>query len=405
MPDAGPAAGLAEPPEPLPPEFAAIMRPELPSLVEEIAQEIRRAIPEYSQLLEGPYGEVLQQGVEQNLSTFVEQVADPESSTEHWDDMCRRLGRFEAYEGRSFQYLRSALRIGARVALRRAKSVGARYNMSPTLMAMFADAVFAHVDATEELCREGYREAQSGPEDAEARRRRLLRLLLTGGTLPLAHPAVTELAEGVGWPLPEVATPVALAPGLLPAPEALPPDVLAELSDPQPHMLVPGRLTGLRRTVLDTALAGCRAAVGVTVPLGRAADSLRWARQALVHAETGVIRDEAVFACEDHLVTLWLMADPPLAEELARRQLAPLEAHTPVRRERLVDTLRVWLTTRGTAARMARLLHVHPQTVRYRLRSLHQLFGAQLDDHDERFAVEVAVRTLHLRRRDDDDGN
>ena len=39
MPDAGPAAGLVEPPEPLPPEFAAIMRPELPSLVEEIAQE------------------------------------------------------------------------------------------------------------------------------------------------------------------------------------------------------------------------------------------------------------------------------------------------------------------------------------------------------------------------------
>ncbi|WP_407565468.1 helix-turn-helix domain-containing protein [Streptomyces sp. 184] len=402
MPDAGPAAGLVEPPEPLPPEFAAIMRPELPSLVEEISQEIRRAIPEYDQLLVGPYGEVLQQGVEQNLSTFVEQVANPKSSTSRRDDMCRRLGRFEAYEGRSFQYLRSALRIGARVALRRAKSVGARYNMSPTLMAMFADAVFAHVDSIEELCREGYLEAQSGPEDAEARRRRLLRLLLAGGTPPLAHPAVTELAEGVGWPLPEVATPVAVAADRRPDPASLPPDVLVELSDPQPHLLVPGRLTEQRRTVLDAALAGCRAAIGVTVPLGRSADSLRWARQALAHAETGIVRDGPVFACDDHLVTLWLMADPPLAEELARRQLAPLAGHTPVRRDRLVDTLRVWLTTRGTAARMARLLHVHPQTVRYRLRSLHQLFGAQLDDHDERFAVEVAVRTLHLRQRADD---
>ncbi|AUH45062.1 helix-turn-helix domain-containing protein [Streptomyces sp. CMB-StM0423] len=401
MPDAGPAAGLVEPPEPLPPEFAAIMRPELPSLVEEIAVEIRRAIPEYDQLLEGPYGEVLQQGVEQNLAAFVEQVANPKSPTGRRDEMCRRLGRFEAYEGRSFQYLRSALRIGARVALRRAKTVGTRYNISPTLMAMFADAVFAHVDATEELCREGYREAQSGPEDAGARRRRLLRLLLSGGALPLAHPAVTELADGAGWPLPDVATPVALTADRRPDPEPLHPDVLVELADPQPHLLVPGPLTEERHAMLAAALAGCRAALGVTVPLARSADSLRWARQALAHAETGIVRDGPVFACDDHLVTLWLMADPPLAEELARRQLAPLAGHTPVRRERLVDTLRVWLTTRGTAARMARLLHVHPQTVRYRLRSLHQLFGAQLDDHDERFAVEVAVRTLHLRQRGD----
>ncbi len=402
MPDAGPAAGLVEPPEPLPQEFAAVMRPELPSLVAEIAQEISRAIPEYDELLGGPYGEVLQQSVEQNLSAFVERVANPDSPAGRQDDLCRRLGRFEAYEGRSFQYLRSALRIGARVALRRAKSVGSRYNISPTLMAMFADAVFAHVDATEELCREGYLEAQSGPEDDGARRRRLLRLLLAGGATPLAHPAVTELADGVGWPLPEVATPVALGGERGPDPAALPDDVLVELADPQPHLLLPGRLTGERRAALDAALAGCRAAIGVTVPLGGSADSLRWARQALAHAEAGLIRDRPVFACADHLVTLWLLADPPLAEELARRRLAPLAGHTAVRRDRLVDTLRVWLTTRGTAARMARLLHVHPQTVRYRLRSLHRLFGAQLDDHDERFAVEVAVRTLHLRKRGDD---
>ncbi|WBB58760.1 helix-turn-helix domain-containing protein [Streptomyces sp. WMMC500] len=402
MPDAGPAAGLVEPPEPLPPEFAAIMRPELPSLVEEIAQEIRRGIPEYDQLLEGPYGEVLHQGVEQNLSAFVEQVANPKTPTARRDEMCRRLGRFEAYEGRSFQYLRSALRIGARVALRRAKTVGARYTISPTLMAMFADAVFAHIDAIEELCREGYREAQSGPEDAEARRRRLLRLLLAGGTLLPAHPAVTELAEEAAWPLPEVATPVALAADRRPEAGALDADVLGELADPQPHLLVPGPLTAERRAMLAASLAGCRAAIGVTVPLARSADSLRWARQALGHAETGIVRDDPVFACDDHMLTLWLMADPPLAEELARRQLAPLAGHTQVRRDRLVDTLRVWLTTRGTAARMARMLHVHPQTVRYRLRRLHQLFGMQLDDHDVRFAVEVAVRTLHLRQRDDD---
>jgi hypothetical protein len=66
--------------------------------------------------------------------------------------------------------------------------------------------------------------------------------------------------------------------------------------------------------------------VGLTVPLTGAADSLRWARQTLALAEDGVLGDSAVVACEDHLVTLWLASDPALTEQLAKRQLAPLDA-------------------------------------------------------------------------------
>ena len=84
---------------PLPQEFAAIMRPELPSLVMEIGVEVTRAYPEYARLLSGPNGQAIRVGVEQSLSAFVDLVAEPTSSTSLRDDMCRRFGRFEAYEG------------------------------------------------------------------------------------------------------------------------------------------------------------------------------------------------------------------------------------------------------------------------------------------------------------------
>jgi DNA-binding PucR family transcriptional regulator len=41
---------------------------------------------------------------------------------------------------------------------------------------------------------------------------------------------------------------------------------------------------------------------------------------------------------------------------------------------------------------------VHPQTVRYRLRRLRDLFGATLEDPDRRFELEIALRDKQLQR-------
>jgi DNA-binding PucR family transcriptional regulator len=45
---------------------------------------------------------------------------------------------------------------------------------------------------------------------------------------------------------------------------------------------------------------------------------------------------------------------------------------------------------------VAKALHVHPQTVRYRLARLRELFGARLDDPDARFELELALRARRL---------
>ncbi|QKW06256.1 helix-turn-helix domain-containing protein [Streptomyces sp. NA04227] len=380
---------------PLPTEFAVVLQPELPSLIKEIRLELTRAYPEYAALLDGPYGDSIKVGVEQSLSVFVARVASPSAASSLRDELCRAFGRFEAYEGRSLESLQGAYRLGARLALRRAQKLGRRYNLSPALILSFADAILSYVDELETLSREGYLEAQnrSGNRD-ESRRRRLLHLILAGRPVP--HSALSELAEQSGWRLPEQVTLVALRAPLTLAQADLDIDVLSDLTYPQPHLLIPGPFDEDRRRSLTAALGTTRAAVGLTVPLADAADSLRWARRTAELVETKMVSEAPLVLARDELLTLWLLSDPALLGHLAALELAPLQGLPASRRDRLVETLRVWLTTRGTADQVSGILGVHPQTVRYRLRNIDSHFGDRLSDPGHRFATEAVLRALEL---------
>ncbi|MEV6162816.1 helix-turn-helix domain-containing protein [Streptomyces sp. NPDC052052] len=401
MPGVAQPSELGEPLGPLPQEFAAIVRPEVPSLIKEIGMEVIRAYPEYARLLDGPYGQGIRVGVEQSISVFVDQVAEPTAPSTLRDEMCRRFGRFEAYEGRSLDQLQGAYRLGARIALRRAKKVGRRYNLSPTMMLTFADALFSYVDELESLSREGYLEVRAATGDhTDTLRRRLLHLILAGRPVP--RTAIAELCEQTCWALPDEVTLVAVRPSADIGRLGLDRDVLVDFTDPQPHLLFPGPFDEMRRRMLDHALPGTHAAVGLTVPTALASDSIRWARRVLELVDAGVIDDAPVILCEDHLITLWLLSDPPLLDQLARRELAPVSGISVNRRERLIETLRIWLDTRGTAAQMGELLDVHPQTVRYRMRNLESIFGEQLVDPESRFSTEAVLRAMQLRARSND---
>jgi hypothetical protein len=379
------------------------MRPELPSLAEEIITEIRRAIPEYARPIDGPYGQTLRRGVEQGLTAFVDRVADPAASHEGNGEICRRLGQYEAQEGRSMDCLQAAYRIGGQAAWRRIMKVAPRHGLSSLVMSRLAEALFVYLDELAALSLNGYLEAKADPAVAlDERRRRLLRLILAGPSVP--GRTLTELAVTAGWDLPGEVSMVAAQSGARYVRAAMDHDLLPDLDGAEPHLLLPGPLTTGRRAMLEAAIPGGRVAVGLTVPLPQAADSLRWARRALTLAGTGVIDESHLTLCEDHLVTLWLLSDAALTGRLSRRSLAALDELTPGRRDRLSETLRTWLVTRGTAAEMAGRLDVHPQTVRYRIRKLEQALGEQLEDPDARFGIEATLRAQWLREQMGTDG-
>lgn len=94
-----------------------------------------------------------------------------------------------------------------------------------------------------------------------------------------------------------------------------------------------------------------------------------------------------------------LLQPEELIDDLALRCLAPLAHCGPTHGRRLAETLLAWLETRGGAPEVAARLGVHPQTVRYRLRQIRELWGDEIDDPDRRFELELVLRAQRLRGR------
>jgi DNA-binding PucR family transcriptional regulator len=134
------------------------------------------------------------------------------------------------------------------------------------------------------------------------------------------------------------------------------------------------------------------AALGPTVDWPLAGVSLSRAAAAFRLSLAGRLPAAGLVVAEEHLGGLLLAADPGLAAELAAARLAPLNALPDGQRERLSATLRAWLDRPGQVQAVAATLGVHPQTVRYRLGQLRELFGDRLDDPEARFELALALR-------------
>jgi hypothetical protein len=99
-----------------------------------------------------------------------------------------------------------------------------------------------------------------------------------------------------------------------------------------------------------------------------------------------------VIWCDDHLAALTIFQDEALLAVVVERRLGPLTGFRENQREPLADTLLSWLQHNMNANAVAADLHLHPQTVRRRLRQLDRLFGDQIHDSDTRFELEIALR-------------
>ncbi|WP_318307064.1 PucR family transcriptional regulator [Amycolatopsis solani] len=371
-------------------ELAALMRPALPALVDWIVQEVWRAVPVYARPGDGSYGRVTRHGVECAVALFVDLVEDPLAPRDELYETCHRLGAGEAREGRTLDDLQAAYRVGTRAGWRWIMRLGRRHRLSSAAMARLAEMLFGYADELARMSAQGYREARADIEGTRAGlRRRLLRLLVGPGTVP--EPALAELAAAAGWPVPESVAAIAAETAVS---TSWGPEVLTDLEPPQPYLLLPA-------PVEADALArlGTRVAVGPATDLAAAAHSLRWARSALRLVAGGALPDVPVTWCAEHLTTLWLLSDVPLADQLADRELAPLTRFPDRTRRRLGETLLSWLENGGNSEKIAVELSVHPQTVRYRVRQLKQAFGERLEDADARFAMQVALRASGLRSR------
>jgi hypothetical protein len=378
----------------LPRDLAGLFRPRAAEVANAVLHEIRRSIPEYARLLDGPFGPVVTGGIEEAIAQFIERLADPSAPREDRAKLFRHLGRLEVAQGRSVDTLQSAYRIGARVAWRRIAEFGQSVNLPVVTICQLAEAVFDFIDEISVLSLEGYASAQARAAGAlERRRRRLLELILSEP--PAAPQTLAELAASAAWALPERVVVVALERRNdefeLPSFDE---GVLEDLETTEACLLMDAQSQHLLG--LHEQLPGWRVVVGPEARLSEARTSLRLARRALTLAQRGLIEDAPVIWSRNHLSTLWLLTDEFLARELAERTLSPLANLTVKQRARLGETLLAWLETSGSAPEIAGRLKIHPQTVRYRLHQLEALFGSRLNDPDDRFQMEISLRATML---------
>ncbi|HEY0560656.1 MAG TPA: helix-turn-helix domain-containing protein, partial [Frankiaceae bacterium] len=142
-------------------------------------------------------------------------------------------------------------------------------------------------------------------------------------------------------------------------------------------LLVPDA-EGRSRPALLRSLDGREAVVGPPRPWAEARASYLRACRAL---QLGLAAEGSEPLDTDRrLAELVLRADGEALADLRARVLAPLDDLTPGAREKLVETLRAWLLHHGRREQIAAELFVHPQTVRYRMGQLRDLYGKQLED-------------------------
>ncbi len=384
---------------------------------------IGRGVPEYASPARPDDQQRLADAVTGAVASFIAHVAQPDRSMRPVLAEFQAIGATAAREERTLDGLQDALRLGARVAWRWLCEAGAVLDRRE--LSRVGEAVFCYLDDLAAACARGYAEARV--QAAGDQHRQLLAVILADPPPPPGQ--LATVARAANWPLPnQVAavlltghhpttptSPAPTSPGpaspgpASPGPASaaagpqtllLPPGVLADWTAADPCLLVPDPDGPGRQAALDRALRGHPAVIGPSVPLARAAQSLRWARQARTLAQVGALpngRDgRGPVRCDQHLSTLLILADEDLAATLRDRRLAPLARLRPAQRDRIAETLLAWLQLGENAAEVAQRIHVHPQTVRYRLRQITELFGDQLRDPDCRFELQLALRIRPL---------
>jgi hypothetical protein len=387
------AAAVRLPPRPweaLPAALAAPLGRGVELTGEEIVEAIRGGVPAYGRPLEGEFGHGLRDGVAAALRQFLGLIGGAAEAGALDRRLYRDLGRFEFREGRTLESLLAAYRLGARVAWRRAAVAAHDAGHDAETLALLAEAIFAYIDELSAASAEGYASEQSASVHETERRRGVLLALLVQH--PPADPAAVEqAARAAGWALPERVAALAWeADGSRVS--HLPPDALRGREEETPVAVIPDPDAPGRPAQLAAATAGVSAALGPAVSWRDAGRSLRRARQALDLGARGLLDTEPLVHADEHLAALLLHAEPELVAELAARRLAPLLALPGRSPERLAATLRAWLDHQGNVPAVARALDVHPQTVRYRMRHVRDLFGDALDDPGARFELALALR-------------
>lgn len=350
-----------------------------PVLRDRVLGTVRTVMSAQGRSLTGGQGRGLTLGVETAVDAFVEAVASPAPDLAATRAVFAELGRTEFREGHRVDALRAVLTVGGRDLW----AFLVAQDLPPDALYVLASALFGFLDTLAGAAAEGYlHEQEANARDWDTVRRRLITLLVQPD--PPGEATLQAAADAARWPLPATVAVVSIdsTDGERLARTAGN-GTIATVIDDATRMVVPSPATPGRLAHVTAVLAGRRAALGPAVPLASARVSYRLSRRAL-----RLLPGDGLVHCDDVLLELVTGWEPGLMDRFAARELAGAAGL----REPELATLHAWLREQGQVVAAAAALHAHPQTVRYRMRKIREVFGAALDDPDARLRLELALR-------------
>lgn len=366
------------------------MNPYVPQFVEELREALEREVPVFVTVArtDPTFSKDVETAVNLAATSFISVIGqDTPALTTDSHAVFTQLGADEAHEGRGLETLLAAYRVGARLALRiivlALEDAG---RLDADILGTLSDAIFGYVDEVSAASAQGYTKqllSQGGVKDQQ--RSDLIQRMLTGS----GGPEIERLAEEVNWPL---ATPVVtLATDRNAATEVsrrLGETALVAEEDEVATFILPR--TAFDPELLARTLEGIDVGVGPVTAWESSSQSAHLARR--VWTQGGALR-----LARDRLASLAVNGDPIALDALRGRVLAPFERVREGSRERLLDTLALWLRHWGQRGPVAETLDVHPQTIGYRLGQLREVLGDRLDDPQSRFELAVALYDRPIR--------
>jgi sugar diacid utilization regulator len=165
-------------------------------------------------------------------------------------------------------------------------------------------------------------------------------------------------------------------------------------SDRERIMKIARRIHDHARSTLDVPI---RTAVSSTVPTMQEVSSARRETERILRVMSRNPSHQDVASIEDvqsHVTLLVLRDMVAKNPDLVRGPIAAIAAHDDAKGTLYLETLREYLAAFGDVPVAAARLDVHPNTFRYRLRRLVEMFGVDLEDADTRLLVDLQLRLI-----------
>jgi DNA-binding PucR family transcriptional regulator len=349
-------------------QLAEVIEAELDGLVDTIGDRIRAEIPDFRRL---PV-DTLARAIRGNVTRALSALRDVRAPTVTELEQAAAIGRERAEQGMTVDAVLHAYRISVTAVWSRFGELARERGADVASVLAFSETLWLWADAVMDIVGTAHREVELEQAREEQQRRDAFVLALLSGTLDSAELRLQSATFGLDADrsyVPFRARAVGDA--------ALARRVAVALAGDD------GMVCGLDRDFAGIAARRPAPAPRVVCGLGPPArlEALPPAFASASRAlQTAVaFGQEGTMTLADLSIRPAILADEALGDAFAARYLEPLESLGRLGAE-LETTLRAWFDAEMRVDETARALHVHPNTLRHRLRRFEEATGATLRD-------------------------